>query len=61
MNVPFRALALALLVLHSAAAFGAEKLTKAEISERGMAATALVELPGHGSGTAFCVHPSGLF
>ena len=39
----------------------AEKLTKAEIGKLGKAATAFVEVPGRGSGTAFCVHPSGLF
>src|SRR5262245_54003539 len=39
-------------------------LTRAEVARRGKAATALVEVPRgrdkvHGS--AFCVHPSGLF
>src|SRR6185436_6636256 len=37
------------------------KPTKVEIGKRGKAATAFVEVPGRGSGTAFSVHPSGLF
>src|SRR5262249_18367865 len=40
---------------------GADKPTKAEIAKRGKAATAFVEVPNRGTGTAFCVHPSGLF
>src|SRR6266545_3840674 len=43
------------------AAGRADKLTKVEIGKRGKAATAFVEVPGRGTGTAFCVHPSGLF
>src|SRR5207253_2885894 len=39
----------------------ADKLTRAEIGKRGKAATAFVDIPGRVSGTAFCVHPSGLF
>lgn len=39
----------------------ADKPTKAEIAALGKAATAYVEVPGRGSGSAFCVHPSGLF
>lgn len=39
----------------------ADKPTKVEIGKRGKAATAFVEVPGRGTGTAFCVHPSGLF
>ncbi|WP_020471586.1 S1C family serine protease [Zavarzinella formosa] len=39
----------------------AEKPTKVEIGKRAKAATAFVEVPGHGSGTAFCIHSSGLF
>lgn len=38
----------------------AEKPTKADINAMGKAATAYVET-NRGSGTAFCVHPSGLF
>lgn len=38
-----------------------EKLAKVEIGKRGKAATAFVDVPGRGTGTAFCVHPSGLF
>jgi S1-C subfamily serine protease len=39
----------------------AEKLTKAEIGKVGKAATAYIDVPGRGSGTAFCIHSSGLF
>jgi S1-C subfamily serine protease len=39
----------------------ADKLTRAEIGKLGKAVTAYVEVPGRGSGTAFCVHRSGLF
>ena len=39
----------------------ADKPTKVEIGKRGKAATAFVDVPEHGTGTAFCVHPSGLF
>src|SRR5206468_3772509 len=38
-----------------------EKLTKVEIGKRGKAATAFVEVPKVSTGTAFCIHPSGLF
>ncbi len=38
-----------------------EKPTKVEIGRRGKAATAFVEVPKIGSGTAFCIHPTGLF
>ncbi|MBA4192705.1 MAG: hypothetical protein C0467_32465 [Planctomycetaceae bacterium] len=38
-----------------------EKLTKVEIGKRGKAATAFVDVPKGGTGTAFCIHPSGLF
>jgi hypothetical protein len=38
-----------------------EKPTKVEIAKRGKAATAFVDVPKRGTGTAFCVHPSGLF
>jgi S1-C subfamily serine protease len=37
-----------------------DKLTKVEIGKQGKAATAFVKASG-GSGTAFCIHPSGLF
>ncbi|MBW3542409.1 MAG: serine protease [Planctomycetes bacterium] len=50
-----------LVVIYLAVPARAEQLTKVEISQRGKAATALVDLPGRGTGTAFCVHPSGLF
>ena len=43
------------------AARGADKPTKVEIGKRGKAATAFAEVPQVGSGTAFCIHPSGLF
>ena len=43
------------------AACRADKPTKVEIAKRGKAATVFVEVPGRGTGTAFCVHPSGLF
>src|SRR5258708_6016710 len=39
----------------------ADKPTKAEIGKQGKAATAFVDVPGRGTGTGFCVHPSGLF
>lgn len=39
----------------------AEKLTNPEIAAMGKAATAYIEMPGRGSGSAFCVHPAGLF
>ena len=51
---------LALLLLGTAL-FAADKPTKVEIGKKGKAATAFVDVPGRGSGTAFCVHPSGLF
>ena len=38
-----------------------EKLPKVEIGKRGKAATAFVEVPKSGTGTAFCVHSSGFF
>jgi hypothetical protein len=37
------------------------KLTKVEIGKRGKAATAFIHVPGQGTGTGFCVHPTGLF
>jgi S1-C subfamily serine protease len=43
------------------AAGRADKPTKVEIAKRGKAATAFVEVPNRGTGTAFCIHPSGLF
>lgn len=39
----------------------ADKLTRAEIGKAGKAATAYVDVPGRGTGSAFCVHPTGLF
>src|SRR5665213_2506411 len=39
-----------------------DKVPKVEIAKQGKAATAFVEISSKGgSGTAFCVHPSGLF
>ncbi len=52
---------LALLLLGTTALLAADKPTKVEIGKKGKAATAFVDVPGRGSGTAFCVHPSGLF
>jgi len=40
---------------------GAEPLSRVEIARIGKAATALVEIKGRGYGSAFCIHPSGLF
>ncbi len=54
-------LSVALLVIAMPASTQEEKLTKVEIGKRGKAATAFVAVPGRGSGTAFCVHPTGLF
>lgn len=54
-------LAAAALAILLATSTAADKPTKAEIAKRGKAATAFVEVPGRGTGTAFCVHPSGLF
>lgn len=54
--------ALAVLVTLTGVVFGqTEKLAKVEIGKRGKAATAYVDVPERGSGTAFCIHPSGLF
>ncbi|MCI0702019.1 MAG: trypsin-like peptidase domain-containing protein [Planctomycetia bacterium] len=39
----------------------AQKPTKVEIAKRGKSATAFIEVPNRGTGTAFCIHPSGLF
>src|SRR5262249_46504467 len=39
-----------------------EPLSRVELGKRGKAATALVEMkPRRGYGSAFCIHPSGLF
>ncbi|OWK38029.1 S1C family serine protease [Fimbriiglobus ruber] len=38
-----------------------DPLPKAEIARRGKGATALVEVKGRGTGSGFCVHPSGIF
>lgn len=38
-----------------------EKPSKVEIGKRGKAATAFVDVPRRGTGTAFCAHPNGLF
>ncbi|MDB5313532.1 MAG: hypothetical protein JWO38_7734 [Gemmataceae bacterium] len=55
------ALCVGLIALALPAFARGEKPTKVEIGKRGKAATAFVEVPGRGTGTAFCVHPSGLF
>jgi hypothetical protein len=39
----------------------ADKPTKAEIAKLGKAATAYLDVAGRGTGTAFCIHSSGLF
>jgi S1-C subfamily serine protease len=39
----------------------AEKPTKVEIVKLGKQATALVEVKNRGTGSAFCIHASGLF
>lgn len=52
---------LSLMLLAAGPTEGADKPTKVEIGKRGKAATAFVDVPGRGSGTAFCIHPSGLF
>jgi Trypsin-like peptidase domain len=49
-----------IILLLTNAPLYADKLTKAEIGKLGKAATAYVEVE-EGSGTAFCIHPSGLF
>lgn len=51
----------ALVILLVAAVARGADLSKVEIGKRGKAATAFVEIPGRGSGTGFCIHPSGLF
>src|SRR3954451_12082351 len=53
--------ALTLTLLALTAASREDKPTRVEIGKRAKAATAFVEVPGGGSGTAFCVHPTGLF
>jgi S1-C subfamily serine protease len=53
--------ALGLLALAPPAAGQDPKPTRVEVGKRGKAATAFAEVPGRGTGTAFCVHPSGLF
>src|SRR5882672_11047506 len=55
------ALAVGLFALTLPAAARDEKPTRVEIGKRAKAATAFVDVPGRGTGTAFCVHPSGLF
>jgi S1-C subfamily serine protease len=54
-------LAAGLLTLVLPAAARDEKPKRVEIGKRAKAATAFVDVPGLGTGTAFCVHPSGLF
>lgn len=49
------------LALAAAAQPPGEKLPRVEIGKRAKAATAFVDVPGRGTGTAFCVHPAGLF
>jgi hypothetical protein len=50
----------ALLALTLTAAARDDKPTRVAIGKKGKAATAFVE-HGRGTGTAFCIHPSGLF
>jgi len=50
-----------LCAVQFAAPAWAEKLTKAEIGQAGKTATVFLEVPGRGTGSAFCVHSSGLF
>ena len=58
----FRALfAFGLLAFALPASAQEEKLKKVEIGKLGKAATAFAYAPKLGSGTAFCIHPSGLF
>ena len=42
-------------------ASAADKPTKADLVKAGKAATALVDVDKHGTGSAFCVHKTGLF
>ena len=60
-DYPCMFLAGGIITFFFAAPVRAEKPTKVEIAKMGKAATAYVEVPNRGSGTAFCVHPSGLF
>jgi len=55
------AVVVSLLIFANPSAAQGEKLTKVEIGKRGKAATAFVDVPKGGTGTAFCIHPSGLF
>jgi S1-C subfamily serine protease len=50
-----------LLAIDSPTSAQPKKLTKVEIGKRGKAATAFVDVPKGGTGTAFCVHSGGLF
>ena len=59
--LPRIGLVLGLFVLACPASAQNEKLTKAEIAKRAKASTAFVHCPNVGTGTAFCIHPSGLF
>lgn len=52
---------LALIAMGQSVAAQDQKLTKVEIGKRGKAATAFVAVPKGGTGTGFCIHPSGLF
>jgi S1-C subfamily serine protease len=54
-------LTVGLLVFGVSSAISADKPTRVEIGKQGKAATAFADVPGRGTGTAFCVHPSGLF
>jgi Trypsin-like peptidase domain len=54
--------ALAIVLLLCSPPARADGLSKAEVAKLGKAATAFVEVkPINASGSAFCVHPSGLF
>jgi S1-C subfamily serine protease len=53
--------ALVLIPLLASGSARADELSRTEIAVRGTRATAFVDLAGRASGSAFCVHPSGLF
>ena len=50
-----------LLIALANRSVGDEPLSRPEIAKIGKAGTALVEVKGRGHGSAFCIHPAGLF
>ena len=61
-NLRRQLLSAALVFSFASGARGDEPLTRAEIAKLGIPGTALVESKDRrGDGTAFCIHPSGLF